>query len=293
MFSIGHNATVKMLWNVSLSTNSSAKDTLFDACYFAFDTANQIVYVPTEKYLQGIDAHNGTRSECPNDKYAFFTTLDYDPTMRTLYGVCTGNRRFNWCELELENKSIDYRRGNVVFRFDLPDSIELSPTNCMGDYIAEENLFFYQTGATVRYAHGLNTSSGKVIWSGLTNGSCVNYDVIAKRLYAVVPIGDLNDHYALFLVHGDGKEQEKILDFPMGFALASVGTCAMSRSDRTLFVLMRNYKNDLFHTMPGILFAVDLDKYKLANYSLPVFENYEMFKFVSHLMYVPDSLWIK
>eukprot|EP00118_Oscarella_pearsei_P013938 m.115803 g.115803 ORF g.115803 m.115803 type:complete len:338 (+) comp37564_c1_seq2:12-1025(+) len=293
MFSIASGGATKKLWNVTLSQAQHTDDALFNACFFAFDPTTQSIYVQSERYLEAIDAHTGNITQTRNNILAYFVTLFYDPTNRTMYGVCTGNNRFDWCEWQIEkNASRNSVPGTVKFLYGLDTVIEWGPMDCVGDYIPEERMFFYERESSV---YAINTTNGQQIFYGVTNaGMCIKYDSIGGKLYGVASLNDLNTQYGLFVVIGDGKtEPKKVLDFPEGYSLNGVGSCEIAREDRALFVLMGDSHGPETDTAPKVLFGVDLVTMDVLKIPVPVFaEELKPYQYVDHMLYVPNSMWL-
>ena len=297
LFSIEANGIVTKLWNATLVNAPHADDALYSDCAFAFAPTTQSIYISSIRYQEAIDVHTGKIRQTQNNPNANFVSMYYNPTNRTLYGVCAGSDSedgFGWCEWQINSNST--RNSTVKFFYNLNELIiGLGPVDCLSDYVAEESLYFYASDKV----YGVNTTNGDVVYTALVNESrsvCFKYDSIGRVLYGIGPLDDLGTRYGLFKLFGDGKTRpKKLLDFPAGWGMEGIGTCEIAREDRTLFALMRNATfSDKGTSFPEILFSVDLVTMSVENYSVAAFaKNMVPYQAVSRIKYVPNSLWIE
>ena len=83
----------------------------------ALDYENKLAYLSAVQYVLGVDINSRkTVIKKPAPKPVSF---NYDEKDKTIYGACTGNGQWNWCELT--------KNGTVVFKYQLPYTSELGP----------------------------------------------------------------------------------------------------------------------------------------------------------------------
>ena len=190
----------------------------------------------------------------------YFVSFDYHEKDKTIYGVCTGNGQWNWCELT--------KNGTVVFKYQLPYTSELGPIDCDYDADFGENLFWYDPGyIPSSLVLAIDITNGNITFkSGPANTSCIEYDSVAQRVYAVSRHGEFGT-YMLTEIHSEPKPETRVIELPKDLTLASIGSCAIDPQSHTVFVLMR----DMSKTMPTALVTVSLVSTKLTRVNLPSF----------------------
>jgi len=125
----------------------------------------------------------------------FFTSLDWNPVLQTLVGICTGNGGWNWCQIDPS------RQQPVIQRlFTIPELSQYGPTNCISALYPEENIYLFQPGFA---AVEMSTIDGEALFTGGTNATILAYDSVTNRRFGVAATNDTNWAYMIMEIFRD------------------------------------------------------------------------------------------
>ena len=275
LFQIDLDGKITKLYNRSFS------EVFFTDCQYALDYKSEMAYLPAVNYILGVDINSGkTVIKNPAPKPVYFTSFDYHEKNKTIYGVCTGNDQWNWCELT--------QNGTIVFKYQLPYCGGVfGPIDCDYDADFNENMFWYDPGfIPSSLVIAIDIKTGNVMFtSGPANTSCIAYDSLAKKVYAISRLTEYGFNYGVTEVHPDPKPMTHLVALPTDLMLESIGSCIIDSESRSFFVLMR----DFYQTMPTALITVDLDSIQLTRVNLSSFgPTFQTKNFILNVKFIGD-----
>ena len=269
LFNITLDGGVTELWNISLTEGRL----MFDLSTFAVDLENNLVYISVINQFLALDLHSGETVfqfplEIPNLQY--FSTYDYNAADETIYGVCTGNAKFNWCGIKIHKNA---QKATVNFYFQLPYTDELGPVNYVYDVDLLHQTVWYYPGWIIDFALFVDCKSGKELFvSGPSNGTCIRHDPYLNRTFAIVE--DIVEGTVRLTELQPRPNKEKVLmDLPSDLRLNFFGTCVYDQKTHTLIGLMgiMDPGKYWYHKMPTALLLIDVVNLHFEHVPLPTF----------------------
>ena len=299
LFRIDFDGTVTEFWNHTLNPNG--REMIYQYNLFTVDTENQLVYVGVNDQFLALDLETGIpiiRIRLRPPHLQIFSTYDYFPKDKAIYGVCIGTNipfyLWNWCR---ENQ-IGINKVELEYLYVLPDANTTGAITNIYYLDQEEQMIWYYPG-TYQHALGVNITTADVDFvSGMSpaqlDDQCIVHDRSMDRVFTYVWY---NHNYTSYTSLGLGelfpkpKERKILLDLSHFKTLvpSQPGTCAYDQTTHTMMVLMRNC-TDYDHQMPTGLLLIDTVSltYKLT--PLPMFrENWDSKDQVSAMKFIPNT----
>lgn len=289
LFKIDFDGTVTELWNYSLNST----DILISDNLFAVDIENELVYLGSEDLFLALDMTTGVTKikiplEAPN--LQLFQTYDYFAKENAIYGICTGNRLFNWCCI----KRTGFNSARHKFLYHLPYTEELGPIQDVYFIDQDEQTLWYYPYS---FAIGINYTTGDVVYLGSEENSdsdpqdmCIFYDHTMKRVFTYVWDGNKFSSVGLGELFPQPKKRKILLDLSAEYGdlvTAGFGTCAYDQATHTMIALMRNFTT--FSLIPTHLLFIDTVSLTNKLIPLPTFQE-KGWDDLSAVRFIPHKL---
>ena len=259
LYKVELDGNVSHLWSYDLGSHKFFSDNLF-----AVDAENELVYLGVADLFVALDLNTGeVRVQIPLQppNLQYFWNYDYVAKDNAIYGVCTGNNKWNWCRIKLHD--VHLQKIKVEFLYELPnDILELGPSNDLYYMDKEHQLIWYYPGITDVF--GINYTTGELIFRGVHNDSnyitdsCIAHDYVLNRTFTLV-WGILAKFPLLAELHPKSQQNETVLmELPLSLRCANFGTCAYSPQTHTMMALMANVSTFMSDFMLYYLILIDV-----------------------------------
>ena len=300
LFRIDFDGTVTEFWNHTL--NPDGREIIFQYNLFTVDTENELVYVGVNDQFLALDLETGIpiidiRLKPPH--LQIFSTYDYFPKNKSIYGFCIGNGPYYywyWCHVN--HTGLD--KVEVEYLYTLPEANTTGPITNIYHLNQEEQLIWYYPGNSYLFAIAVNITTAEVVFvSGMSpdqlDDQCIVHDRSMDRVFTYVwynnPSSYVHTSVGLGELFPKPKERKILLNLSHFKTLvpSQPGTCAYDQTTHTMMVLMRNC-TDYDHQMPTGLLLIDTVSltYKLT--PLPMFrQNWDSKDQVSAIKLISNS----
>ena len=281
LFKIELNGKVTELWNYSCPY----PHIIFTENNFAIDLENELVYLGIVDQFLALDMYTGKIKitiplQPPNLQY--FWNYDYHPQDNAIYGICTGNRLWNWCRVSHNGT---HNVVHVDMDYQMPYTGTYGPID--GPYSVDQkhHLIYYLPSYIQTFGIGVNYTTGDVIFvSGPADPICIGYDHELNKTFTIN-----RSELTLAQLHPDPKPEEKLLDLPSNLR-TYFGCCVYDPESHTMFVLASNITDSLYHSMPSALLVIDTLNLSYKRIPLPAFyKNWDSGWPITAVKYIPNK----
>ena len=250
------------LWTYDLGSHSFFSDNLFTV-----DVEKELVYLGVADLFVALDLNTGAVKvqiplKPPNLQY--FWNYDYVAKDNAIYGVCTGNGKWNWCRIELHE--VHLQKIKVEFLYELPnDILEYGPASDLYYMDKEHQSIWYYPG--INDVFGINYTTGELIFQGLDtlhndsnfmSDSCIAHDYTLNRTFTLA-WGIFAKYPLLAELHPKPQQNETVLmELPLSLRCSNFGTCAYYPKTHTMMALMANISTFMTDYMFYYLVLIDV-----------------------------------
>ena len=262
LYKLELDGNISHLWTYDLGSHSFFSDNLF-----AIDVEKELVYLGVADLFVALDLNTGeVRVQIPlkPPNLQYFWNYDYVAKDNAIYGVCTGNNKWNWCRIKLHE--VHLRKIKVEFLYELPnDILELGPADDLYYMDKEHQSIWYYPG--INDVFGINYTTGELIFRGnntLSNDSnfmsdsCIAHDYALNRTFTLV-WGIFAKYPLLAELYPKPQQNETVLmELPLSLRCANFGTCAYYPKTHTMMALMANISTFMTDYMLYYLVLIDV-----------------------------------
>ena len=271
LYKLEFDGNISHLWSYPLGSHSLFSDNLFTV-----DVKNELVYLGMADQFVALDLNTGeVKVEIPlkPPNLQYFWNYDYVAKDSAIYGVCTGNGKWNWCRIKLHK--VHLQKVEVEFLYELPNTIlEFGPASDVYYMDKEHQTIWYYPGIQVVF--GINYTTGELVFRGnntlyndqtLVSDSCIAHDYSLNRTFTLA-WGIFINYPLLAELHAKPQNETVLMELPLSLRCANFGTCAYYPKTHTMIALMAN--TSTFATDSMLYYIILIDVVNLTYERVPL-----------------------
>ena len=271
LYKLEFDGNISHLWSYPLGSHSLFSDNLF-----AVDVKNELVYLGVADQFVALDLNTGeVKVEIPlkPPNLQYFWNYDYVAKDNAIYGVCTGNGKWNWCRIKLHK--VHLQKIEVEFLYELPSTAVLGPASDVYYMDKEHQTIWYYPG--IQDVFGINYTTGELVFRGndtlyndqtLVSDSCIVHDYSLNRTFTLA-WGIFIKYPLLAELHAKPQNETVLMELPLSLRCANFGTCAYYPKTHTMIALMANISTFVTDSMLYYIILIDVVNLTYERVPLP------------------------